>query len=51
VHGKRTKEIRKALLDKFSQEELNNFKEKVTHWNQYRYLSSRHNLVDMRREQ
>lgn len=51
AHGKRTKEIRKALLDKFSQDELDNFKEKVTHWNQYRYLSSRHNLVDMRREQ
>ena len=51
AHGKRTKEIRKPLLDKFTQEDIDKFKERVSHWNQYRYLSSRHNLVDMRREQ
>lgn len=51
LHGKRTKEIRSALLNKFSQEELNTLYEKVTHWNQYKYLRHRHELVELRREQ
>ena len=50
-HGKRTKEIRAELLKEFSDEELCTLREKVTHWNQYKYLKKRHQLVEMRREQ
>lgn len=50
-HGKRTKEIRPDLLKQFSQEEIDNLNEKITHWNQYKYLKKRHQLVEMRREQ
>lgn len=51
MHGKRTKEIRAALLNKFTKEELDVLYEKVSHWNQYRYLRHRHELVELRREQ
>jgi hypothetical protein len=50
-HGKRVKEIRPELLRKFDEEELCTMRELVTHWNQYRYLKKRHQLVEMRREQ
>lgn len=50
AHGKRTKEIRPALLKQFSEEELCTLRERITHWNQYHYLKKRHQLVDMRRE-
>lgn len=50
-HGKRTKDVRAELLKRFTEEELNTLREKVTHWNQYKYLRKRHQLVDMRREQ
>lgn len=50
-HGKRTKPIRSSLLNKFSEEKLCTMREKVSHWNQYRYLKMRHQLVEMRREQ
>jgi hypothetical protein len=41
-HGKRTKPIRSSLLNKFSEEKLCTMREKVAHWNQYRYLKMRH---------
>lgn len=50
-HGKRTKPIRAELVKRFSQEEIAQMQEKVTHWNQYHYLKQRHQLVEMRREQ
>lgn len=50
-HGKRTKEIRSDLLKKFDEEEICTMRELVSHWNQYKYLKKRHQLVDMRREQ
>ena len=50
-HGKRTKEIRAELLRKFDEEEICTMRELVSHWNQYKYLKKRHQLVDMRREQ
>ena len=50
-HGKRTKPIRTELIKRFSEEELCTMREKVTHWNQYRYLKKRHELVELRREQ
>lgn len=50
-HGKRTKPIRAELIKRFSQEEIADMQEKVTHWNQYKYLKMRHELVELRREQ
>lgn len=50
-HGKRKNPPRDALLAKFTEEELCSMRETVSHWNQYRYLKMRHQLVDMRREQ
>lgn len=41
-HGKRTKPIRPELLRRFTEEELCTLREKVTHWNQPRYLKKRH---------
>lgn len=51
AHGKRTKEIRSELTKKFSEEEISTMRESVSHWNQYKYLKKRHQLVEMRREQ
>ena len=50
-HGKRTKEIRVGLLNKFSEEEVCTLRERITHWNQYTYLRRRHELVELRRQQ
>jgi len=41
-HGKRTKEVRADLLKRFSEEEIRTMRERVTHWNQYKYLKKRH---------
>lgn len=32
-HGKRTKEIRASLLNKFSPEEICTMRERISHWN------------------
>ena len=50
-HGKRIKPIRAELIRRFSPEEIAAMQEKVTHWNQYKYLKMRHELVELRREQ
>ena len=50
-HGKRTKEIRASLMKQFNEEEICRMREAVTHWNQYKYLKMRHELVELRREQ
>ena len=50
-HGKRKKELRPELLRKFTEEEQCTMREKIEHWNQYRYLNKRHELVELRREQ
>lgn len=50
-HGKRTKEPREQLVKKFSDEEIEKFKERISHWPQYQYLKMRHQLVELRREQ
>jgi hypothetical protein len=50
-HGKRTKEIRQSLIKQFDEESLCRMREAVTHWNQYKYLKMRHELVELRREQ
>lgn len=50
AHGKRKNEPREQLLAKFSDEEKETMREATTHWNQYRYLKMRHQLVDLRRE-
>lgn len=50
-HGRRTKPIRAELVHRFSEEQIAVMQEKVTHWNQYKYLKMRHELVELRREQ
>lgn len=50
-HNKRTKPPREQLLRKFSEEEQRTFQEKVTHWNQFKYLKQRHQLIELRRQQ
>ena len=50
-HGKRKTPPRHQLLAKFNEEELCSMRETVSHWNQYKYLRQRHQLVDLRREQ
>lgn len=51
AHNKRTNPPRDALLNKFTPEEQDNLLEKSKHWNQYKYLKMRHELVELRREQ
>ena len=51
AHGRREKPPRAELVHKFSEEEQEAMREKISHWNQYRYLTMRHHLVELRREQ
>ena len=51
AHGKREKPPREQLLAKFTEEEQAIIKERVSHWNQFKYLKRRHLLVELRREQ
>lgn len=41
-HNKRKNPPREELLAKFTEEEQSALAEKVTHWNQYKYLKMRH---------
>lgn len=50
-HNKRKNPPREELLHKFSKEEQLQFKEEISHWNQYKYLKMRHLLVELRRQQ
>ena len=50
-HNRRTKEIRAELVKQFTPEQITEMRETITHWNQYKYLKMRHQLVEMRREQ
>lgn len=50
-HGRRTKDIREQLLNKFTIEERKSIQEATEHWNQYFYLKQKHLLVELRREQ
>ena len=49
--GKRKNPPREELLKRFTEEEINNFKERAEKLNQYTYLRLRHYLVELRREQ
>ena len=51
AHNRRKNPPRDELLRKFSDEEKASLEEKATHWNQYKYLKMRHELVELRREQ
>ena len=51
LHNKRQNPPRDQLLHKFTEEEQRQFQETVTHWNQYKYLKKRHELVELRRKQ
>lgn len=49
--GKRKNPPREELLKKFTEEEINDFKDRAEKLNQYTYLRLRHYLVELRREQ
>ena len=51
AHNKRKNPPREQLLAKFSAKEQAELVERVSHWNQYKYLKMRHQLVELRREQ
>ena len=51
AHNRRKNPPREELLRRFTEEEQQALAEKATHWNQYRYLKMRHELVELRREQ
>ena len=50
-HGKRKNPPRPELLQNFSEEEQQKFKERAQKLNQYKYLKMRHLLVELRRQQ
>jgi hypothetical protein len=50
-HGKRTKEIRQELLDRFDPLELESFKSRAHNLKQPAYLKLKHYLVELRKEQ
>ena len=51
AHNRRKNSPREELLTKFTEEEQLALQETATHWNQYKYLKKRHELVELRREQ
>ena len=51
AHGKRKNDPREELLNRFTKEEQELFKEESTHLNQFKYLKLRHLLVELRRQQ
>lgn len=51
AHGKRKNPPRPELLQSFSEEEQQKFKERAQKLNQYKYLKMRHLLVELRRQQ
>lgn len=51
AHDKRKNPPREELLNRFTEKEISNLKEKSTHLNPYSYLKKRHLLVEYRREQ
>lgn len=51
AHNRRKNPPRADLIKHFTEEEQNTLAEKASHWNQYKYLKKRHELVELRREQ
>lgn len=51
AHNRRKNPSRESLLNKFTAEEQTVLIDKAQHWNQYKYLKMRHELVELRREQ
>lgn len=51
AHNRRKNPPRADLVNHFTEEEQNSLAEKASHWNQYKYLKMRHQLVELRREQ
>ena len=51
AHNRRKNPPREQLLAKFTEEEQSTLQERAGHWNQYKYLKMRHELVELRREQ
>lgn len=51
AHGRRKNPPREQLVAKFTPEEQQRLQDRASHWNQYKYLKMRHQLVELRREQ
>ena len=51
AHGRRKEEPRAALLNRFSESEIEAAKQIASKWNQFKYLKQRHLIVELRREQ
>jgi hypothetical protein len=51
AHGKRKNQPREALLQRFTDNQIQNIQERVPLINSYKYLKMRHLLVELRREQ
>lgn len=51
AHGRRKEPPRELLQKQFGETELDEIRESVTKWNQYKYLKQRHLIVELRREQ
>ena len=51
AHNRRKKPPREELVSKFDPKEQTEIQEIASHWNQYKYLKKRHELVELRREQ
>lgn len=50
-HGKRKKEIRASLIQKFGTAAIEEMSKAISKWNQYMYLKKKHELVELRRQQ
>lgn len=51
AHGRRKEPPRESLQKLFGEAQLEEIRESVTKWNQYKYLKQRHLIVELRREQ
>ncbi len=51
AHGKRKKEIRPSLIQKFGAAAIEEIDKSVSDWSQYVYLKKKHELIELRRQQ
>ena len=51
AHNKRTKPLRAELTKQFTEEDTRAAQSEIIHWNQFKYLKKRHELIELRRAQ
>ena len=51
AHNKRTKPLRAELTKQFTEEDTRAAQSEIIHWNQFKYLKKRHELIELRRSQ